>query len=114
MQLLPYSYDGTSIQDSNYAAYFPKPSVLLPTGASPVYVERQAVFPRLGYKAKSPRMLELRIKLLGTIHNQLQTIKTLLDPYDTSEDGYGPGAHQLIATDSADSNKQWCLYASAI
>lgn len=112
MQQLPYTYDGTSIQDSSYAAYLP--DVLMPTSATPVWVERQATFPRLGYKAKTPRLMELRIKLLGTIHSQLQSLKTLFDPYDNSDDGYGPGAHQFIVTDTADSNKQWYVYATTL
>ena len=116
MLLLPYTFAGTSIQDSNYAAYFVRGQggVLLHAGANPVLVERQAQSPKLAYKSRNSRTIELHIKLLGTIHSQLASLQQLFDPYDLTDSGYGPGAYQLIATDSADSNKQWCVYASCI
>jgi hypothetical protein len=108
VQLAPFTYNGTAINDGvNYNAHFPAPSVLLPPGGGVTLSERAHFNPLFAYKSRQPRLLELRIILLGTIHSQMDTLKALFDPYDDT-------LRTLIVKDNADSDKQWYVECTPV
>lgn len=101
------SYDGTNLNDSNFAAYFAENSIYTTPQSSPVYIQRQGKAPVLTYKDQQPAEWAIRIKMLGTIHSQIQTLKALFDTRDQS-------LKTFLVKDTADSDKQYYVLASAV
>jgi hypothetical protein len=107
MQLSPYSFNSiTTINDgSNFSAYFPVGSVTIQADGKPYFVERTNAAPQYVYKGRTTRRMPIHIKMLGTIHSQIDTLKAYFQTFD-------PDEHKLIAKDTANSNKEWYVNAT--
>ena len=108
MILIPYSYNGTSLQSTDYEASFPGAQSDLQIRTNPSYVKRAGAPPVFAGKDFSPHVLNLEIKMVSNagFMKQFESINQLFDTRDETP-------HQLICTDQEDSNKQYYVYATA-
>lgn len=113
MNLVPYTWNGTALRDSNYYAWFPRGSVMLHSGVDPVILSREHASPKLSYKNRAPAKWQLHIRLLGTPNTQIDTIKELFDPY-LADTGADSDLATLICTDAANGDKQWQVSATVL
>ena len=111
MRLVPYSYNGTQINNggANYIASFVLQPML--TGAKPIFTKRSSGMNHSAYAGKELNggMLQMRVTAYGAsgsaLNNQFSTLKAL---FDTAKI---PTA-VLIARDSDDSNREWYVDAA--
>jgi len=107
MNLEIISFNGTSLNDSSFKAYFPKPSVMAGPEGDAGFVERSYFSPVFTYKRRKPRTLPIHIKMLGTVATNVDTLKALFNPYSTDE-------YKLLVKDLNDSDKQYYVYGTPI
>jgi len=107
MNLEIISFNGTSLNDSSFKAYFPKPSVMAGPEGDAGFVERSYFGPVFTYKRRKPRTLPVHIKMLGTVASNVDTLKALFNPYANDE-------YKLLVKDLNDSNKQYYVYGTPI
>jgi len=100
------SYDGHTLNDSNYSTWFPYGQPTMP-GASPTWLKRARTFAKLAGKEIDGVSLSFHIECKGTFHSQFETLKEWF-----AIDNFTPKV--LIVADAADSNKQWYCMAYAI
>lgn len=113
MRLIPYSFNGTQINNggANYTASFVLQNML--TSASPIFTKRSGgtQYPAYAGKELSGGVLTLMVSSWGalgaTFHNQFNTLKALFDTAKVS-------TAVLIARDSDDSNREWYVDASVM
>lgn len=106
MQLSPYTWNSHAINDGvNFEAWFPDGAVNTQTDSRPVFVDRTNNAPLYVYKGRQVRRLPLHIKMLGTIHSQIDTLKSYFNTFDVND-------YVLVATDAADSDRQWYVNAT--
>lgn len=105
MQKSLYTYNGNAINDgTNYEAWIPEDQPILPA-VQPISVERSNEWPVFSGKRLNYSTLTIQIRCKGTIHSQTETIKGYFDVSD-------PIPHKLIIKDTANTDKQWYVYAS--
>jgi len=107
MNLEIISFNGTSLNDSSFKAYFPKPSVMAGPEGDAGFVERSYFSPVFTYKRRKPRTLPVHIKMLGTVASNVDTLKALFNPYANDE-------YKLLVKDLNDSDKQYYVYGTPI
>lgn len=109
MNIVPYSYNGTLINDTtNYKAYFPlENSVALQGSVDPIEVERAFLPPDFAAKTIRSKVVPITILMMGTVSTQLDALKKLFDVRDQTQ-------RTLIVRDAADSNRQWQVLATCI
>jgi hypothetical protein len=107
MNLSIVSFNGTSLNDSSFEAYFPNPSVMAGPEGEPGFVERSYFGPVFTYKKRKPRVLPIHIKMKGTVASDVDTLKALFNPYSDEE-------YKLLAADLNDSSKQYYVYGTPI
>lgn len=100
------SWDGHTLNDSNYDAWF---EVGSPAGVSarPSYTPRSRTFPKLSSVEIGGTSIVLHIQPKGTIHTQLAQLDAWFNIYDVSNKA-------LVVKDTANSNKQWYVMARPI
>lgn len=105
MILIPYSYNGTSLQSTDYETSFPRAQADLQIQAQLGYVKRAGAVPVFAGKDFQPHTLNLEIKTLHDTWTLFESINQLFDVQDETP-------RQFICTDSEDSNKQYYVYAT--
>jgi len=100
MNLQIVSYNGIDINNEQFQAYFPKPSVMLGPEVDIGEVERSYFAPISTYKRRKSKTLFIHVKMLGTIPSDVDTMNALFDPYDQDK-------HELVVRDENDNNKQY-------
>lgn len=109
MKLVPYTYNGTAINDgTNYAATIQGTGGLLPPHATPKYVNRNfGQYPLYGGKSLQGGSITLQINIKNTVDTRLQTLKGLFDTGDTT-------LRTLVCRDSDDNNEEWYIQTTPI
>lgn len=107
MNLSIVSFNGTSLNDASFAAYFPRPSVMAGPEGDAGFVERSYFSPVYTYKRRKPRVLPIHIKMLGTVASNVDTLKVLFNPYANDE-------YKLLVADLNDSSKQYYVMGTPI
>lgn len=106
MQLQPYSYNGTLINDgTNYISSIVG-ETQLQAAVSPIYVKRAGARPVFAGKDFLQQTLQLEITCQGAYNDQLETLNKLFDVHDVTE-------RKLIVQDISDSNTQYYIYCTA-
>lgn len=82
MILQPYSFNGTSLQSTDYATSFPRASANLQVVANPVYIKRAAALPIFAGKDYQPTVLNLEILCQHDFMTLFESINTLFDTKD--------------------------------
>ena len=100
MNLEIVSYNGVSLNDSSFKAYFPVPSVMTGPDVDIGEVERSYFAPITTYKKRKSKFLFLNVRMLGVIASNIDTLNALFNPYD-------PDEHKLLVKDLNDSDKQY-------
>jgi hypothetical protein len=105
MQLTIYTYDGHAINDgTNYVCGLP---AAISPEAEGLFVETGSTWARLSGKKRPGVLFDLEIVGRGTIHSQREQLKQWFDCEDEE-------AKKLIAKDTADGDRQYYVYASAL
>jgi hypothetical protein len=107
MILIPYSYDGTSLQSATYSTSIPREAASLQVSSQAGWVKRAGATPVYAGKDISPQALTLEI-LVSTSPSFMSNFEALNTLFDTKDET----PKQLICTDSEDSNKQYYVYAT--
>lgn len=102
MNLQIVSYNGVDLNNNLFAAYFPKPSVMLGPDVDIGEVERSYYAPISTYKRRKSKMLFIHIRMLGTLPSDVDTLNALFDPYDQDK-------HELLCRDINDNYKEYFL-----
>lgn len=105
MIIRPYSFDGTSLQSTDYEAFIPRSSSLAQLEANLVYTRRMGAHPMYAGKDLQPTAITLEIKLLHDTMTLLESINTVFDVTEETP-------KVLIVEDTQDSNKQYYVYAT--
>jgi hypothetical protein len=100
MKLTPFTYDGTALNDSSFAAEFVERSESRQAESRPVLVPRAHTHPLLGYSDLQARNLLMRVRMNGNRWTQTDTLNGL---FLTK----GNDKKTLIAKDGNNSDKQW-------
>jgi len=107
--LKPYSYNGTSLQSTNYEASFPRSQSDLQMRTNPGYVKRSGAPPVYAGKDYSPTVINLEILNKNETDGFMEQFESLNTLFDTKDET----PHQFICTDTEDSDKQYYVYATA-
>jgi len=108
MNLLPYSFNGTLINDgTNFVSAFTGGWQFLQAPSNEVEVIRTYLPPVHGAKVLQSRNVVLTITMRGTTHTQIDTLRALFDTQDQTP-------HEFIAIDIDDSNRQWYIETTCI
>lgn len=101
MQLNIESWNSTTDinNGTDFTAWFEKGS-LQAAEREPLYVDRSQIWPKLSQARYTSRDLTFKIRCLGTIHSQRETIKRYFTPEDFT-------LRNLVVSDTADSSRQW-------
>jgi hypothetical protein len=105
MILKPYSYNGTSLQSTDYVASFPETNGDLQIKSQPGYTKRAGAVPVYAGKDLVPQTLALEIIMQGDYMTLFESLNTL---FDTKDETPLP----FICTDEEDSSKQYYVYAT--
>lgn len=105
MILIPYSYNGTSLQSTDYETGFPRAQADLQIQAQLGYVKRAGAAPVFAGKDFQPHTMNLEVKALHDTWTMFESINQLFDVMDETP-------RQFICTDAEDSNKQYYVYAT--
>lgn len=100
MNLEIISYNGVSLNDASFKAYFPVPSVMIGPDVDIGEVERSYFAPITTYKKRKSKFVFIHVRMLGTIPSNIDTLNALFNPYD-------PDQHKLLVKDLNDSDKQY-------
>lgn len=106
MILIPYQYNGTSLQSTDYSSSFPRSQSNLQMTTNPSYVKRAGAVPVYSGKDFMPTVVNLEIIMQHDFMTLFESLNQLFDTKDETP-------HQLICTDSEDSDKQYYVYATA-
>lgn len=82
MILQPYSYNGTSLQSTDYSTTFPRSNANLQVVSNPVYVKRAAALPIFAGKDYQPTILNLEIIMQHDFMTLFESLNTLFDTKD--------------------------------
>ena len=105
MNIKLVSFNGTNINDStNYDAFIPA-DIPLQGSARPIFVDRPERRPVFASKVLDSYTLPIKIAMKGTVSTQINTLKALFDVEDMTP-------RKLIVKNTADSDKQWHVYAT--
>lgn len=103
--LKPYSYNGTSLQSTDYDTTFPRSNGIAQLQTNVNYIKRAGAVPIISGKDYGTAMLNLDILCLHDTFDLLENINRLFDTKDETP-------RQFIATDEQDSSKQYFVYAT--
>ncbi len=103
--LKPYSYNGTSLQSTDYDTSFPRANGMTQVQTNANYVKRAGAPSILSGKDYQTPTLNLEILVLHDTFSMLESINALFDTKDETP-------RQLIVTDEQDSQKQYYVYAT--
>lgn len=106
MILQPITYNGTSLQSTDYQASIPRSQADLQMQTNPSYVKRAGAPPVYSGKDFMPMALVLEIEMQ---HDWMTLFESLNQLFDTKDET----PRQLICQDTEDSNKQYYVYATA-
>lgn len=106
MILEPYSFNGTSLQSTDYDSFIPNASAQLQMRTSAIYTRRAGAVPVLAGKDFNPHTLTLSIEMQHSFMTLFESLNQLFDTKDETP-------RQLICIDTEDSNKQYYIYATA-
>lgn len=105
MNLKLVSYNSTNINDAtNYNAFI-SDGIKLQGDARIIQVSRAGRRPIHASKVLQGYEMRITVQMLGTVSTQLDTLKALFDVEDETP-------RKLIAKDTANSDKQWYVYAT--
>ena len=105
MILSLYTYNGTQINDvTNYIGFISDDNKLQ-GDARVIQVSRSGRRPVYAAKVLNGTELRIIIQMKGTVQSQLDTLKTLFNVEDETP-------RKLICKDTANSDKQWYVYAT--
>lgn len=100
-----YTYNSTAINDgTNYNAFI-QDDIKLQGSATITNVSRSGRRPVYASKTLKDYEMKIVIEMLGTVSSQLDTLKALFDIEDETP-------RKLIIKDTANSDKQWYVYAT--
>lgn len=102
MKLSIKSFNGLTLNDTNYDAYFPEGALFAQTGADIAEQMRQDAFPLFSAKSRRSRLLPVAVIMLGVFNTQIDELNRYFDAEDTT-------LRKLIASDGA---HDWYLYAT--
>lgn len=105
MILNPYSYNGTSLQSTDYATGFPRAQADLQIQAQLGYVKRAGAVPVFAGKDFQPHTLNLEMNMLHDTWTLFESVNQLFDVQDETP-------RQFICTDTEDTDKQYYVYAT--
>lgn len=105
MILIPLSFNGTSLNSTDYETWFPGEVADLQAQAQVGYVKRAGASPVMAGKDFQPVSLNLSIKALHDYQTLFESINQLFDHQDETP-------RQFICTDSEDADKQYYVYAT--
>jgi len=101
------SFNGHTLNDSSYSAWFPYGQPTMPN-ASPTWLKRAQTFAKLAGKEIEGVALTFRVECKGaTFHTQFETLKEWF-----AIDNFTPKV--FVVADDADSDRQWYCMAYAI
>ena len=103
MKLNIVSWNGTTDinNDTTFDAWFESKQQFVPT-RSGIYNERPEKWPKLSGAATDEHSFVFKVRCLGTIHSQRETVKGWFSIEDFTP-------RSLVFEDTADSNRQWYL-----
>lgn len=104
--LIPYSYNGTSLQSTDYETSIPRAFAKSQIDANVGYTKRAGAVPVMAGKDYQPISMPLEIKCLHDYSTLFATLNQLFSTRDETP-------RQLICTDSDNANKQYYVYATA-
>ena len=104
MNLKLYSYNAHAINDTtNYVSWFSTNKLQGDARINNVY--RVGRRPKYASKMLEDHTMTIVVQMKGTVTSQIDTLKTWFDIEDETQ-------RKLIAKDTADSDKQWYVYAT--
>jgi len=108
MQLSVVSWNGSTDINNNadFTAWFDV-GALQAAERDALYVDRAQLFPKLSGARAVERQVVMKIRCLGTIHSQRETIKKYFSQEDYT-------LRTLVVADTADSSRQWYVKGYAI
>lgn len=106
MIIKPYSYNGTSLQSTDYVTSIPRSSALSQLNANLSYVRRAGAEPVYAGKDFQPVTLNLEVILQHDYMSLIEDLNQLFDVHDETP-------RQFIIQDTEDSNRQYYVYATA-
>lgn len=106
MILIPYSYNGTALQSTDYTTGFPRSQSNLQIVTNPGYIKRAGTYPLYSGKDFQPHTLVLEIECGGSFMETFESLNQLFDTKDETP-------HQFICTDNGDTDSQYYVYATA-
>lgn len=99
------SYNGTNINDGTNYRGFISSDIKLQGDARIVNVDRSGRRPVYAAKVLNDYDITIAIECLGTLESQIDALKALFDVEDETP-------RQLVVKDTADSDKNWYVYAT--
>ena len=108
MIIVPVSYNGTSLQSTDYESWIPRDMAGLQPPVIASYVQRAGAWPVYSGKDFQPASVILNIKCLGSgtgYMSQFETLNTLFSVEDETP-------RQFIVKDTSDSDTQYYVYAT--
>lgn len=102
----PYSFNGTSLQSTDYVADFPRSNANLQVETNPFYTKRAGAYPVFTGKDINPTVLNLEVLMQHDFMTLFESLNTLFDTKDETP-------RQFICTDEEDTSKQYYVYATA-
>jgi len=104
MIIQPYSFNGTSLQSTDFIASYPESNSPLSPSVSPQYVKRAGAWPVLSGSDFNSTSLGIEVECLGTYMDTFETLVTLFNVEDETP-------RQFIVKDTSDSDTQYSVYA---
>lgn len=99
------SFDGNNINDgTNYDAWFPRETPMQPN-ANAIFVQRAGAFPVYAGKTFPEQDMTIAVKAVSNINSNLEQLNKWFDVSNETP-------KQLIAQDTANSNRQYYLYGT--
>lgn len=104
--LIPYSYNGTLLQSTDYETSIPREFASSQINSQVGYVKRAGAVPVISGKDFQPIVLPLEVKCVHDYTTLFASLNTLFDTKDETP-------RQLICTDSDNASKQYYIYVTA-
>lgn len=104
MEIVPVSFNGTSLQSTDFIASYPESNAPLSPTVNPQYVKRAGAFPIISGSDFNSTTIGIEVECLGSF---MDTFETLVKVFNVEDET--PRA--LVIQDAGDSNKQYTIYA---
>lgn len=106
MKFTPITFNGVSLNDSNFKAFLPlENSFVLQAAGEPVEIERAFLPPDYATKTLKSKTIPIIVQMLGDVTAQIDTLKSLFNTRDFTP-------RLLVVQDQNSTN--WQLYATCI